>query len=105
MPNGHSSNPSSSTWKQPRKRGKAETPELARRGVNAMRYLLKTGCQWRMLPRGYPPRSTVHDTLTRWTEKGLNTMPVTPPSGKQTGAPAIMLAMYPNRSAISNVTD
>lgn len=55
----------------PRKRGKRETPELARRSLNAMRYVLKTGCQWRMLPKEYPPRSTVHDTLTRWTQKGL----------------------------------
>ena len=29
-----------------------------------MRYLLKTGCQGRMLPKEYPPRTTVHDTFT-----------------------------------------
>lgn len=55
----------------PRKRGRCETPELARRSLNAMRYLLKTGCQWRMLPKEYPPRTTVHDTFTRWTCRGL----------------------------------
>jgi transposase len=27
--------------------------------VNAIFYLLRTGCQWRLLPRGFPPRSTV----------------------------------------------
>lgn len=48
----------------PRKRGRCETPELARRSLNAMRYLLKTGSQWRMLPKEYPLRTTVHDTFT-----------------------------------------
>jgi putative transposase len=55
----------------PRKRGRRETSELSRRSLNAMRYLLKTGCQWRMLPNEYPPRTTVHDALTRWTRNGL----------------------------------
>jgi transposase len=53
----------------PRKRGRCETPELAQRSLNAMRYLLKTGCQWRMLPKVYPPRTTVHDAFTRWTNR------------------------------------
>jgi putative transposase len=54
-----------------RKAGRAETPENARSCLNAIRYLLKTGCQWRMLPKEYPPRSTVHEALTRWTARGL----------------------------------
>ena len=55
----------------PRKRGRRDTSELARRSLNAMRYLLKTGCQWRMLPNEYPPHTTVYDTHTRWTRNGL----------------------------------
>ena len=35
----------------PRKRGRCESSESARRSFNAVRYLLKTGCQWRMRPR------------------------------------------------------
>ncbi len=31
-----------------------------RRVVNAIFYLLQAGCQWRMLPLDFPPRSTVH---------------------------------------------
>jgi transposase len=30
--------------------------------VNAVFYLLQAGCQWRMLPRDFPPRSTVYVT-------------------------------------------
>jgi putative transposase len=55
----------------PRKRGRIETSESARRSFNAVRYLLKTGCQWRMLPKEYPARTTVHDAFTRWTKSGL----------------------------------
>lgn len=53
------------------RRGRVETAASARRSFNAMRYLLKTGCQWRMLPKEYPPRTTVHDAFTRWTRSGL----------------------------------
>lgn len=34
--------------------------------VNAVFYILETGCQWRALPRDLPPRSTVHDYFIRW---------------------------------------
>ncbi len=56
---------------QRRKRGRVASAESVRACVNALRYLLKTGCQWRMLPKEYPPRSTVHDALNRWTKSGL----------------------------------
>jgi putative transposase len=39
--------------------------------LNAIRYLLKTGCQWRMLPKDFPPKSTVHEAFTRWSARGL----------------------------------
>ena len=33
-----------------------------RSAINAMLYLLRTGCPWRYLPRdGFPPRSTVYN--------------------------------------------
>lgn len=40
--------------KAPCQRGRRETPHLSRRSLNAMLYLLKTGCQWWMLPKEYP---------------------------------------------------
>jgi transposase len=33
-------------------------------------YVLSTGCQWRYIPKDLPPRSTVHDYLTRWNYDG-----------------------------------
>ena len=29
--------------------------------VNGILYLLTTGCQWRQLPKDFPPKSTTHD--------------------------------------------
>src|SRR4029450_6810006 len=38
--------------------------------VNVVMYVLSTGCQWRYLPKDLPPKSTVHDYLTRWNYDG-----------------------------------
>lgn len=33
--------------------------------LNAILYVLTTGCQWRALPKDFPPKSTVHDYFLR----------------------------------------
>jgi len=38
---------------------------------NAIFYLLKTGCQWRMLPLNFPPWNTVYYYYRRWKTNGL----------------------------------
>ena len=38
--------------------------------VNGVMYVLSTGCQWRYIPKDLPPRSTLHDYLTRWNYDG-----------------------------------
>ena len=37
---------------------------------NAVLYLLKSGCQWRMLPEGFPNWSTVYSYFAKWREPG-----------------------------------
>jgi transposase len=37
-----------------------------RKILNATFYLLRSGCQWRMLPREFPPWSTVHHYFRLW---------------------------------------
>ena len=37
--------------------------------VNAILYILATGCQWRALPKDFPPRSTVQDYFYRWRDR------------------------------------
>ena len=38
--------------------------------LNAILYVLATGCQWRALPKDLPPRSTAHDYLMLWARDG-----------------------------------
>ena len=42
-----------------------------RRVVDAIFYLLQAGCQWRMLPRDFPPRSTVYGYFRAWIVAGV----------------------------------
>ncbi|MEL6226137.1 MAG: IS5 family transposase [Pseudomonadota bacterium] len=55
---------------QPAKPGGRPRTTCLRRVLNAIFYLLQTGCQWRMLPRDFPPRSTVYGYFRRWREDG-----------------------------------
>jgi transposase len=51
----------------PPPRQKSRKPSPAQRDVlNAILYVLTTGCQWRQLPKDFPPKSTVHDYFTEW---------------------------------------
>jgi putative transposase len=38
--------------------------------VNAMRYLLRAGCAWRLLPHDLPPWETVYAYFRRWQADG-----------------------------------
>jgi putative transposase len=38
--------------------------------LDAVLYVDKTGCQWRQLPREYPPWKTVYTTFRRWRLNG-----------------------------------
>ena len=35
-------------------------------------YVLKSGCQWRMLPRDFPPWRTCYDYFQKWSERSGN---------------------------------
>ena len=37
-----------------------------RMAVNAMFYLTRTGCQWRNLPKEYPPPGSVYYHYRKW---------------------------------------
>ena len=38
--------------------------------VNAILYLMRTGCAWRMLPHDFPPPGTVYDYFRQWCRTG-----------------------------------
>lgn len=50
--------------------GRKRTTDL-REVLNAILYLVRTGCQWRMLPKEFPPRSTVYGYFRRFWQEGI----------------------------------
>lgn len=50
--------------------GRPRTTDL--RGViDAIMYLVRSGCSWRMLPRDFPPWGTVHYYFWKWRRCGV----------------------------------
>src|SRR5665647_3362175 len=45
----------------PARRGGRKREVNVREVINAIFYVLSTGCQWNALPKDLPPKSTVHD--------------------------------------------
>jgi len=41
-----------------------------RQVVNGILYLLRSGCSWRMLPKDFPPYTTVYQYYSRWRKDG-----------------------------------
>ena len=55
---------------RPRPGGRHRETDM-REVMNAVRYVLRTGCQWRQLPKDFPPRSTVYNYFWEWTRYGV----------------------------------
>ena len=53
----------------PKPGGRPRTLDM-RQVVNAIFYVDRTGCQWRMLPREYPNWKTVYWYFSRWQDDG-----------------------------------
>jgi putative transposase len=54
----------------PRPKRTGRPPADLRQVLNALFYLARTGCQWRLLPHDFPPWSTVHTWYRRWRNDG-----------------------------------
>jgi putative transposase len=52
----------------PKRTGRPPAP--LRDVLNGILYLLRSGCQWRLLPKDFPPWSTVHTWYRRWRKDG-----------------------------------
>lgn len=50
---------------------KSRTKFARREMLNAIFYVLRTGCQWRDLPNDFPPWSAVYMQFNRWKKKDL----------------------------------
>src|SRR5262249_54824600 len=54
----------------PRPKRMGRPPADLRQVINGILYLVRTGCQWRLLPKDFPPWSTVHTWYRRWRKDG-----------------------------------
>ena len=54
----------------PRRLGRPRTADL-RAVLNGILFVLRSGCQWRMLPKDCPPRSTVQRYFYQWRDQGV----------------------------------
>jgi transposase len=54
----------------PRRKRTGRPPADLREVLNAILYLVRTGCPWRLLPHDFPPWSTVHTWYRRWRKDG-----------------------------------
>ncbi len=52
------------------RRGGGKRRVNIREVVNGLMYVLSTGCQWRALPKDFPPKSTVYGYFDLWTYDG-----------------------------------
>ena len=50
--------------------GRRRSTDL-REAVNAILYVLRSGCPWRMLPKEFPPWQTVYRYFSAWRDSGL----------------------------------
>jgi transposase len=53
----------------PKRRGRK--PMCARVILNALFYLIRSGCPWRLLPKDFPPFTTVQNRFYAWRDSGL----------------------------------
>lgn len=53
----------------PKHGGRPRTTDV-RDVIDGLLYLVRTGCQWRMLPANYPPRQTVYTYFRKWKKDG-----------------------------------
>lgn len=54
----------------PARRGGRKREADMREVLNGLRYVLGTGCQWRYLPKEFPPRGTVYRYFSVWNRYG-----------------------------------
>jgi transposase len=54
----------------PAKRGGRKRTVVVREVLNAIFYVLATGCQWKALPKDLPPKSTAHSYFMLWDWSG-----------------------------------
>lgn len=55
----------------PKRSRRGRRPIDRRRIISAILYVVRTGCQWRMLPKSFPNWSTVYGVFWQWRNEGV----------------------------------
>ncbi len=55
----------------PARKPRGRKPTDARAILNALFYMVRTGCPWRYLPKDFPPFTTVQNRFYAWRDSGL----------------------------------
>ena len=55
----------------PKQSKRGRKPLDRRRVINAILYLIRTGCQWRYLPKSFPNWKSVYTVFWRWRQEGV----------------------------------
>src|SRR5476649_2477662 len=55
----------------PARKRRGRKPTCAREILNALFYLIRSGCPWRLLPKDFPPFTTVQNRFYAWRDSGL----------------------------------
>lgn len=55
----------------PKRSRRGRRPICRRSIINAILYVIRTGCQWRMLPKCFPNWNTVYGVFWRWRNEGV----------------------------------
>jgi putative transposase len=64
--------PSPSSMRRGKKNKRTGRPRMDdRMAMSAIFYVLRTGCQWKALPRSLGASSTVHDRFQEWRKEGV----------------------------------
>jgi transposase len=74
----------------PAKHGGRRREVNVREVLNAIFYVLSTGCQWQALPKDLPPKSMVHSYFMLWDWRHIPTKP----GGPRNQAAADLLAIF-----------
>jgi transposase len=79
----------------PAKRGGRRREVNVREVLNAIFYVLSTGCQWQALPKDLPPKSTAHYYFMLWAGRGRWSASTTRSTWRRASARAARRARRP----------
>ena len=85
----------------PAKRGGRRREVNVREVLNAIFYVLSTGCQWQALPKDLPPKSTAHSYFMLWDWDGTLERLITRSMSRRASARGARRARRPRSSTAS----